>query len=156
MRIRGGPSRHSIGQWLVCGVFAVCAAGLLVGAVYVPVRTIDVEDNGIRTSALVQDERRDGRKTDYELSFTLQDGLSFDTWTSDVHAGTHVGASIQIAYLAADPGSAEDVRDLGTWWLAPLIFAPVGGFLGCSGWTMWRLTPEAFLFLLRSRAGHRR
>jgi hypothetical protein len=157
MRIRGElPRKHGAGQWLVCGVSAACGIGLLIAAVYLPIRTLDVKDNGIRTTARVEDVHHDGKTTNYELDFTLQDGTAFDTWTSDVHYGTRVGDSIQIAYLSEDPTAVQDVRDLGRWWIAPLIFVPLGGFFLWVGWSMWRLDPVTFKGALRARYGHRR
>ena len=123
MRIPNGPRReHSVGQWLIGGVGAVIGIGLLIAAVVMPIEALSLRDNGIRTSATVQDIRQSGRTTDYELDFTLQDGTPFAAWTDKVHSGTQIGDTIQIAYESGSPTTVEDVRDLGRWWAA-LIFA---------------------------------
>jgi Protein of unknown function (DUF3592) len=154
MRIRDEPRRpHSAAQWLIGALAAVIGIGMLIAAVAMPIKALNLRDNGIHTSALVQDIEHSGKTTNYELTFTLQDGTPFATWTNEVHSGTQVGGTIQIAYLPASPTTVEDVRDLGRWWAAPAIFAPGGMLFLWFGWAIWHGSPESFRRALRARYG---
>lgn len=139
MRIRGELRRDQrIGRWLFVGLWAVLGIGMLVASVVLPIEALNLRDSGVRANALVQDKLQSGRKTNYELSFTLHDGTAFTMWTDEVQSGTRVGDTIQIAYQAGSPATVSDVRDLGRWW-AGLIFAPLGIlFLGVA-WFLWWL-----------------
>ena len=155
MRIREGLRQpRSAGQWLVGGVCAVVGIGMLIAAVVMPIEALNLRDNGIRTSATVQDIQHSGKTTNYELDFTLQDGTAFSTWTNDVHSGTQVGDTVQVAYDTSSPTTVEDVRDLSRWWAAPAIFTPLGIFFIWFGWTMWRGSPAGFGRAIRARYGH--
>lgn len=89
MRIRDElRQRHSAGQWLIGGLGAVAGIGLLIAAVVMPIEALNLRDNGIRTSALVEDIEHSGKTTNYELSFALQDGTPFTTWTDQAQSGT--------------------------------------------------------------------
>lgn len=112
---------------------------MLILAVVLPMHTLNLKDNGIRTTAQVQDIEGGGQDTEYDISFTIQDGETYETWTKDVRAGTQVDDEFQVAYLADDPSGVQDARDLGTWWVAPLIFVPVAGFAFRGAWTLWRV-----------------
>jgi hypothetical protein len=156
MRIREELRReHSAGQWLIGGLGAVVGIGMLIAAVVMPLQALNLRDNGLRTSATVADIQQSGKTTNYELEFTLQDGTPFATWTDEVHSGTQVGDTIQIAYLSNSPTTVEDVRDLGRWWAAPVIFGPMGIFFLWFGWAMWQGSPESFRRALRARYGGR-
>lgn len=153
MRIGGGLLRgRSALQWWVGGVSLVASIGLLIAAIVLPIKNLDLRADGVRTTALVEDVQHSGRNTDYEVGFNLQDGTPFTTWTSDVDSGTPVGGSIEVAYWPGDPSSVEDVRDLGRWWAAPAVFGPMGGFFIWFGWRMWRATPESVSRALRIRS----
>src|SRR5579871_1446952 len=113
MRIRDELRRkHSVGQWLTGGVGAISGISMLIAAVVMPVEDLNLRDTGVRTSALVENIQHSGRTTNYELSFTLQDGTPFTTWTDEVQSGTQVGDTIQIAYKSGGPTTVEDIRDL--------------------------------------------
>jgi hypothetical protein len=137
------------------GFVVALGIGMLVMAVVKPIAALDLRDNGIRTSAFVQGVQQSGKNTDYEVSFPLQDGTAFTEWTGNLDSGTQVGDTIQIAYLAGSPSTLEDVRELGRWWAAPVVFGPVGIFFVLFGWTMWRGSPESFTRALRARYGGR-
>lgn len=156
MRIRDElRRRHSVGQWLIGCVGVASGIGMIIAAVVLPIQDLNLRDNGIRTSAIVEDVQHSGRTTNYELGFNLQDGMPYTIWTDKVESGTQVGDSIQIAYRSGDPTTVEDVRDLGRWWAAPVVFGPMGSFFTWFGWTMWRGAPESFKRALRARYGHR-
>lgn len=127
--------------------------GLLIAAVVMPLTALKLQDNGVRANASVLDIQHSGKTTNYELSFNLKDGTPFAAWTDDVHTGTQIGETIQIAYDSGDPSTLEDVRDLGTWWVAPVIFGPLGIFFLWFGCVMWQGDPEAFKRALRARYG---
>jgi hypothetical protein len=153
MRIREELRReHSTGQWLLGGLCAVIGVGMLIAAVVMPIEALSLRNSGIRTNAVVQDMQRSGKTTNYELSFTLQDGTPFMAWTDEVQSGTQVGDTVQIAYQSGSPTTVADVRDLGRWW-ASLIFAPFGLFFLWFGWAMWRGSPESFKRAIRARYG---
>jgi hypothetical protein len=88
---------------------------MLVMAVVKPIAALDLRDNGIRTSAFVQDVQQSGKNTDYEVSFPLQDGTAFTEWTGNLDSGTQVGDTIQIAYLAGSPSTLEDSKTSANW-----------------------------------------
>jgi hypothetical protein len=155
MRMRAELRReHGAGQWLIGGLGAIIGIGMLIAAVVMLIEALNLRENGIRTSATVQEIQQSGRTTNYELVFTLQDGTPFATWTDNVHSGTQIGDMIQFAHESGSPTTVEDVRDLGRWWAA-LVFAPMGIFFLWFGWAMWQGDPESFKRAIRARYGHR-
>ncbi|WP_370121163.1 hypothetical protein [Streptacidiphilus sp. MAP12-33] len=126
-RTRGG----AILCWLVGALFAF-------GGVLGSVLAIHLDATGTRTTAVIVDQRQNGRNEDYLLGFTLPDGTPVDAWTGAIDGGDN-GTRVQVLYDPSDPTGTVDSPGHNTTqeWVPLLVAVAAGLGLGWTGRALW-------------------
>ena len=140
------------GRWILVLITVGAAVGFLASLGVSAVKDSRLSRHGVVVAATVEDTARDGKDTQYLLSFVV-DGQTETHWSTDVPA-LKVGDSVPVIVNRRDHASVESTAAYGRRWAVYLIQILGSAAFAFLGVMFIRMDAAGFRRYSRARYGH--